>query len=81
MKRITFEQLKDLLKDNRDNEIEAKVRDIIDKVRDKGDEALIKFTEKFDGVKNVKIKVSEKEIKIAEKGMDKKLIKAIETTK
>ncbi|MCM8830374.1 MAG: histidinol dehydrogenase, partial [Candidatus Omnitrophica bacterium] len=81
MKKITFNQLKDLLKDKRNREIEEKVRDIIKEVRDKGDKALIKFTEQFDGVKNVKIKVPEVEIERARKGMDREVIKVIETAK
>lgn len=81
MKRITFEELKGLLKPSRENNIEEKVRDIIKEVRNKGDEALIKFTEVFDGVKDVKIKVSKGEILKAKRNIDKKTLNVIEKTK
>lgn len=81
MKRITFSELKDLLEDNRDSEIEEKVRDILEKVKNRGDKALIEFTKEFDGIEDVKIKVSEEEIQRTKKSINKKVIKAIETAK
>ncbi|MCX8082740.1 MAG: histidinol dehydrogenase [bacterium] len=81
MKRITFDELKFLLKKRREINIEKKVREIIDEVRSRGDRALIKFTERFDGVENVKIKVSKEDIERAKKNVDKKILKVIEITK
>lgn len=81
MRKITFDELKGLLKRKKGNSIEKKVRDIIEEVRRKGDKALLKFTEQFDGIKNVQIKVPEEEIEKAKKSLDKKFLELIETTK
>ena len=42
----------------------ATVQDVIDNIRDNGDEALLGYTEKFDGVKltSAQLRVTEKEI-------------------
>ena len=48
------------------NSLEKVVKKILDKVKDKGDKAVRKYTKEFDGVKLKKLTVSEKEIKAAE---------------
>lgn len=53
------------------------VEPIISEVKEKGDKALKEFTYKFDRVKIDNFKVSEKEIKNAEKKVDKDFITAI----
>lgn len=56
--------------------IENKVRKIIEDVRNHGDEALIKYTEKFDGVKFIpkQLRVSESEINGSYQNLDPKFI-------
>ena len=46
--------------------LEKAVKKILEKVKDKGDKAIRKYTKEFDGVKLKKLTVSEKEIKTAE---------------
>lgn len=81
MKRITFQELKEILKEQREAGIEEKVREIIEEVKEQGDNALIKFTEMFDGVKNVKIRVPEEEILIAKKELGREILEVVEKTK
>jgi len=50
-------------------------------VRKKGDKALIQLTERFDGVKDVKIKVPEAEIVKAVKSIDKRHLQVIEVAR
>ena len=46
--------------------LEKTVKKILDKVKDKGDKAVRKYTKDFDGVKLKRLAVSEKEIKTAD---------------
>lgn len=55
--------------------------EIIDKVKSEGDKALIELTEKFDGVKLSKLKVSENEIMEAYNKADAKFIEVLEQAK
>lgn len=57
------------------------VKNIILKVKEKGDKALREFTLKFDGVNIESFKVSEQDIKKAEKDVDKDFIKAVKKAK
>jgi histidinol dehydrogenase len=61
--------------------LEKAVKKILEKVKDKGDKAVKKFTKEFDGVKFKKIAVSEKEIKAAESLLSPELITAIQTAR
>ncbi|HOL21735.1 MAG TPA: histidinol dehydrogenase [bacterium] len=81
MKKITLEGLKRILDGGENDNIERKVFSIIEEVRKRGDKALIHFTEKFDGVKDIKIKVSEAEIVKAKKNLDRKILQVIELAK
>jgi histidinol dehydrogenase len=60
--------------------ISSSVKKIIDDVREKGDEALLKYTEKFDKIRlpPSKLQVAEKEIKEAYKKLEKNQINALE---
>ena len=55
------------------------VSDIISDVRQNGDEALIRYTEKFDGVRIQDLKVSPQEIKEAYDNIDDELINALKS--
>lgn len=57
-------------------DVEASVRNIINQVREKGDEAVIKFTKKFDNYRlsPENIKVSREEIENAYASIDKKIL-------
>ncbi|OHW62253.1 histidinol dehydrogenase [Andreesenia angusta] len=59
-------------------EVNRSVEDIITKVRDEKDKAIIEFTEKFDGVKLDSIEVTEQEIEDAYNSCDPELIAALE---
>ena len=61
--------------------IEASVKKIVADVRDEGDKALLRYTEKFDKVRLTasKLKVNEKEIKEAYKKLEKSKITALKT--
>ncbi len=61
-------------------EFEEKVREIIAEVKRRGDEALIEFTERFDGVKLTKetIEVPKEELKRAYESIGEEVRKAIE---
>ena len=54
----------------------ATVQDVIDNIRENGDEALLAYTEKFDGVKLTadQLRVTEKEIEDAIAGLDPELL-------
>ncbi len=60
-------------------EVMQKVKEIVKDVKENGDDAIVKYCKKFDGVdlKPSEFKVSENEIKDAYKKIDKKLLKAI----
>lgn len=59
-------------------EVNRAVEDIITKVRDEKDSAIIEFTEKFDGVKLDRIEVTQEEIEEAYNSCDPDLIAALE---
>ncbi len=59
------------------NDLEPKVRQIIDGVRNRGDAALLDYTEKFDGVKLSSLEVSKQQIKSAYREVDKELVSAL----
>ena len=61
--------------------LEKAVKKILDKVKDKGDKAVRKYTKDFDGVKLKKLTVSEKEIKTAENLLSQELKDAIKQAK
>ena len=63
------------------NSLEKVVKKILDKVKDKGDKAVRKYTKEFDGVKLKKLTVSEKEIKTAENLLSQELKGAIQQAK
>lgn len=58
--------------------IEAQVADILDKVRSKGDTALLEYTEAFDGVRIKSLRISESEINQAYESVDPTLIAIFE---
>ncbi len=58
-----------------------KVRPIVEKVRKEGDNALIEFTEKFDGVRIESIRVEEEEFDDAYGEVSEELIDALETAR
>lgn len=59
-------------------EVNKKVKDVLDNIKKNGDKALFDYTEKFDGVKLDNLKVSENEIEEAYNSLDKELIKSLE---
>jgi histidinol dehydrogenase len=59
------------------SELYGKVQNILNEIRETGDQALLAFTEKFDGVKLESLMVSEEEISNAEKLVDIELKEAI----
>lgn len=61
--------------------LEKTVRKILEKVKEKGDKAVRKYTKEFDGVKLKKLAVSEKEIMIAENSLSRELKAAIQQAK
>ena len=61
--------------------LEKAVKKILEKVKDKGDKAIRKYTKDFDGVKLKKLAVSEKEIKTAENLLSQELRDAIQQAK
>jgi histidinol dehydrogenase len=61
-----------------DAEREQYVRNIIQEVRQRGDVALYDFTERFDGVKLTSLEVTQEEVELAYKAVDKSLIAALE---
>lgn len=58
-------------------EVNIRVKAILDDIKLKGDEALFEFTEKFDGVKLDKLKVTAEEIEEAYNSIDKDLLNAL----
>ena len=67
--------------EKQDSPQEQVVRDIISKVKEKGDEALKEFTLQFDKVKIESLKVPEQDIEDAEKKVDKDFITAVKKAK
>ncbi len=74
-----FEALKNLKA--RSTEVDKKVNQIVEEilqdVKENGDSAVIKYTEKFDGKVPAQIEVSESEIKEAMKNADEKFVSAL----
>ncbi|MBR5328979.1 MAG: histidinol dehydrogenase [Firmicutes bacterium] len=68
----------DVRKDNNSADVEGIVKDIIDKVRAEGDDALRFYNAKFDGCTIQDLKVSEEEIEEAFRNIDKDLLGSIE---
>ena len=68
----------DVRKDNNSADVEGIVKDIIDKVRAEGDDALRFYNAKFDGCTVEDLKVSEEEIEEAFRNIDKELLGSIE---
>ena len=68
----------DVRKDNNSADVEGIVKDIIDKVRAEGDDALRFYNAKFDGCTVEDLKVSEEEIEEAFRDIDKELLGSIE---
>lgn len=58
-----------------------KVKEIVEKVKQEGDKALIELTERFDGVKLKYIRVPEEEIDAAYEVVDDEIIDALEVAK
>ena len=77
--------LKDLLKRSPGNytEFEGRVNDIVNKVREQGDEALFEYTKAFDkaDINISNVKVTEQEIEEAYGLVDKKLLEVIRKAK
>ncbi len=74
----------DVLRINRKRSLDEfveKVRPIIEAVRERGDSALIEFTEKFDGVRIESIEVGKDEIDRAYELVEDELIDALEVAK
>ena len=61
--------------------LEKSVRKILEKVKEKGDKALRKYTKEFDGIKLKKLQVSEKEINLGESLLNDDLKKSIQQAK
>ena len=61
--------------------LEKAVRKILEKVKTKGDRAIRKYTNEFDGVKLKKLEISKKEIEAAEKLLSQELKDAIQQAK
>lgn len=68
----------DKRKESNSSDVEAIVKDIIDKVRAEGDGALRYYNAKFDGCEIEDLKVSEEEIEEAFRTIDKELLVTIE---
>lgn len=63
------------------DEVDKIVSDIIKEVRARGDQALIDYTEKFDGIKLDSLKVTQEEIDEAMASVDKSFIEILERAK
>lgn len=61
--------------------VESVVKEIIEKVRNKGDEALRLYTAKFDGFDSANFKVSEKEIEEAKNSLSAEYIEMLNASK
>lgn len=73
-----LEQYLEVRKDNNSADVEGIVKDIIDKVRAEGDDALRFYNAKFDGCKVQELRVSEEEIEEAFRNIDAELLGSIE---
>ena len=63
------------------DEREAAVRDIVENVRRRGDDALYEFTERFDGVRLSKLEVSRDDVEKAYRGTEAELLAALQTAR
>ena len=63
------------------DQIDASVKKIIYDVKNSGDEALIKFTEKFDGAQLTTLKVSQAEIDAAYESIDEEFLNVLQEAK
>ncbi|NCU16741.1 histidinol dehydrogenase [Pallidibacillus pasinlerensis] len=63
------------------DQIDARVKEIINDVKNFGDEALKKFTEKFDGAQLTTLKVSQAEIDAAYESIDEEFINVLQEAK
>ena len=63
------------------DQIDASVKKIIYAVKNSGDEALIKFTEKFDGAQLTTLKVSQAEIDAAYESIDEEFLNVLQEAK
>jgi histidinol dehydrogenase len=61
------------------SEAEATVRPILDDIRKRGDKALIEYARRFDGFQGRSVRVPEKELRTAEKGLSREFRQAVET--
>ncbi|MCM8766840.1 MAG: histidinol dehydrogenase [Candidatus Omnitrophica bacterium] len=77
MKKIDFEQLKKIIEQRKEEDIEENVREIIEKVKKDKDRAILYFTKKFDKVDLKKIKVSKEEIKKSREELQDELFHSI----
>ncbi|MGN1363551.1 MAG: histidinol dehydrogenase [Methanobrevibacter sp.] len=74
-------QLNDIIKRSEEdiNKIIPTVNDILEDIKENKDKAILRYTEKFDGVKLENMKVSEEEIREAYENIDDNLIKALKS--
>ena len=74
------EQMDELLKrsESDQSDIENTVKDIIDNIKKRGDEALLEYTEKFDGVELSDIKVTKEEVTAAREAVGEEFLEILE---
>ena len=74
------EQMDELLKrsESDQSDIEKTVKDIIDNIKKRGDEALLEYTEKFDGVELSDIKVTKEEVTAAREAVGEEFLEILE---
>lgn len=74
------EQMDELLKrsESDQSDIEKTVKDIIDNIKKRGDEALLEYTNKFDGVELSDIKVTKEEITAAREAVGEGFLEILE---
>lgn len=74
------EQMDDLLKRSESDQsaIEETVKEIINNIKEKGDEALLEYTKKFDGVELGNIRVTEEEVEEARKAVGEDFLAILE---
>lgn len=59
-------------------EVNQRVKEVLENIKKNGDKALFEYTEKFDGVKLEALKVTEEEINEAYASVDKELLEALQ---
>lgn len=59
-------------------EVNQRVKEVLDNIKKNGDKALFEYTEKFDGVKLDALKVSQEEIEEAYNSLDKELLESLQ---